>query len=192
MPWVFERAHVEVFTPVYACMCHPSQSCSMHAALGNWRRGCLCSSAPMTGNAAQNSNSSQFYITLAAAPQCDGKHVVIGEVVDGLGIVARIGAACCCLPVLFFGSFTMRVSASWPRPTKCDTSEAVSVAKCQQALGCDLPAFCRAGMHMSVIAPPVGMLLGPPMCTCRLDPVGHCVQRRRLPQWTGHRGLKCG
>jgi len=56
----------------------------------------------MTGNAAQNSNSSQFYITLAAAPQCDGKHVVIGEVVDGLGIVARIGAACCCLPVLFF------------------------------------------------------------------------------------------
>jgi len=54
----------------------------------------------LTGNAAQNSNSSQFYITLAAAPQCDGKHVVIGEVVNGLDIVARIGAARRCPPVL--------------------------------------------------------------------------------------------
>lgn len=41
--------------------------------------------------AAQNSNSSQFYVTLAAAPQCDGKHVVVGAVFDGHGILDRIG-----------------------------------------------------------------------------------------------------
>ena len=40
---------------------------------------------------AQNSNSSQFYITLAAAPQCDGKHVVVGTVTEGLDILQRIG-----------------------------------------------------------------------------------------------------
>lgn len=30
----------------------------------------------------KNSNTSQFYITLAPAPACDGKHVVIGRVVS--------------------------------------------------------------------------------------------------------------
>ena len=41
---------------------------------------------------AQNSNSSQFYISFAAAPQCDGKHVVVGTVTDGLEVLRRIGA----------------------------------------------------------------------------------------------------
>jgi peptidylprolyl isomerase len=35
------------------------------------------------GNSGMNSNTSQFFITLAAAPQCDGKHVIFGRVVSG-------------------------------------------------------------------------------------------------------------
>lgn len=34
----------------------------------------------------------QFYITLGAAPQADGKHVVIGKVVEGLGVLERLEA----------------------------------------------------------------------------------------------------
>mmetsp|Transcript_19588 Transcript_19588/g.35330 ORF Transcript_19588/g.35330 Transcript_19588/m.35330 type:complete len:242 (-) Transcript_19588:252-977(-) len=41
-------------------------------------------------NAGKNSNTSQFFFTLAAAPQCDGKHVVFGKVVEGLDILQRI------------------------------------------------------------------------------------------------------
>ncbi len=37
------------------------------------------------------SNTSQFFLTLAAAPQCDGKHVVFGRVLEGLEVLARIG-----------------------------------------------------------------------------------------------------
>jgi cyclophilin family peptidyl-prolyl cis-trans isomerase len=39
------------------------------------------------GNSGKNSNSSQFFITLTATPQCDGKHVVFGEVVSGFEIL---------------------------------------------------------------------------------------------------------
>ena len=35
------------------------------------------------GNSGKNSNSSQFFFTLGKAPQCDGKHVVFGEIVSG-------------------------------------------------------------------------------------------------------------
>lgn len=42
-------------------------------------------------NSGKNSNSSQFFWTLAAAPQCDGKHVVFGRVVEGLEVLQRIG-----------------------------------------------------------------------------------------------------
>jgi cyclophilin family peptidyl-prolyl cis-trans isomerase len=35
------------------------------------------------GNSGKNSNTSQFFMTLAAAPQCDGKHVIFGRVVSG-------------------------------------------------------------------------------------------------------------
>lgn len=37
-------------------------------------------------NSGQHTNRSQFYFTLAAAPQCDGKHVVIGKVVNEEGL----------------------------------------------------------------------------------------------------------
>jgi peptidylprolyl isomerase len=45
-------------------------------------------------NSGKNSNSSQFFVTLQKAPQCDGKHVVIGRVTpEGLPVVAAIAAA---------------------------------------------------------------------------------------------------
>lgn len=51
-------------------------------------RAGLCSMA----NTGKNTNSSQFFFTLAAAPQCDGKHVIFGHVVAGLDLLERIGA----------------------------------------------------------------------------------------------------
>ncbi|GAX28601.1 hypothetical protein FisN_1Hh608 [Fistulifera solaris] len=46
------------------------------------RRGILS-----MGNSGKNSNSSQFFITFDKAPQCDGKHVVFGEVVSGWDVL---------------------------------------------------------------------------------------------------------
>lgn len=43
-------------------------------------------------NAGPNSGGSQFFITLAATPWLDGKHAVFGKVVDGMGVVEKIGA----------------------------------------------------------------------------------------------------
>eukprot|EP00198_Chlamydomonas_reinhardtii_P000963 XP_001690298.1 peptidyl-prolyl cis-trans isomerase, cyclophilin-type [Chlamydomonas reinhardtii] len=43
-------------------------------------------------NSGKNTNTSQFFFTLAPAPQCDGKHVVFGKVVEGLEVLARIDA----------------------------------------------------------------------------------------------------
>jgi cyclophilin family peptidyl-prolyl cis-trans isomerase len=48
------------------------------------------------GNSGKNSNTSQFFVTLAAAPQCDGRHVVFGRVVSGFDVLEeaeRHGAA---------------------------------------------------------------------------------------------------
>uniref|UniRef100_A0A7S2SLM7 peptidylprolyl isomerase n=1 Tax=Rhizochromulina marina TaxID=1034831 RepID=A0A7S2SLM7_9STRA len=42
------------------------------------------------GNSGKNSNTSQFFFTLAAAPQLDGKHVVFGRVVSGLDVLKYI------------------------------------------------------------------------------------------------------
>ncbi|KAL4452330.1 hypothetical protein ABPG75_007992 [Micractinium tetrahymenae] len=41
-------------------------------------------------NSGKHSNTSQFYITLGKAPACDGKHVVIGRVVEGLEVLQQI------------------------------------------------------------------------------------------------------
>lgn len=43
-------------------------------------------------NSGKNSNTSQFFITLnsSGSPQCDGKHVVFGEVVSGLEVLEAI------------------------------------------------------------------------------------------------------
>jgi hypothetical protein len=46
---------------------------------------------PPPARAGKHSNTSQFYITFAAAPPCDQKHVVVGRVVQGLDVLQQIG-----------------------------------------------------------------------------------------------------
>ena len=47
--------------------------------------------------AGKNTNASQFMVTLAAAPQLDGKHVAFGKVVSGMEVLREIEA--CGAPV---------------------------------------------------------------------------------------------
>jgi cyclophilin family peptidyl-prolyl cis-trans isomerase len=43
------------------------------------------------GNAGPNTNTSQFFFTLAAAPHLDGENVAFGKVVEGLDVVLALG-----------------------------------------------------------------------------------------------------
>ena len=45
-----------------------------------------------TANAGLNRNGSQFYITTAAAPHLDGRHVVFGKVLSGMSTIETIEA----------------------------------------------------------------------------------------------------
>lgn len=45
-------------------------------------------------NSGKNSNSSQFYITFRETPQLNGKHVVFGQVVEGLEVLESVDKRC--------------------------------------------------------------------------------------------------
>ena len=42
------------------------------------------------GNSGKHSNTSQFFVTLAPAPQCDGKHVVFGRMISGWEVLRAV------------------------------------------------------------------------------------------------------
>ena len=57
----------------------------------NFKRRHACAGLLSMGNIGRNTNSSQFIITLRPCPQLDDKHVVFGQVINGMEVVREIG-----------------------------------------------------------------------------------------------------
>ena len=74
------------------------------------RRGLLS-----MANSGPNTNSSQFFFTLKALPHLDGKHVVFGEILEGMDIVEKM--------------------ASIPTDTKQFPKESIVVENCGELRG---------------------------------------------------------
>ena len=56
----------------------------------NFQRRHACAGLLSMSNRGRNKNSSQFFITLKPCPYLDGKHVVFGQVIEGMEVVRQI------------------------------------------------------------------------------------------------------
>lgn len=56
----------------------------------SFQRRHACAGLLSMANKGRNQNSSQFIITLKACPQLDGKHVVFGQVIEGMEVIRQI------------------------------------------------------------------------------------------------------
>ncbi|CAK56452.1 unnamed protein product (macronuclear) [Paramecium tetraurelia] len=57
----------------------------------NFSRRHACAGLLSMANRGRNTNNSQFFITLKPCPHLDGKHVVFGQVIDGIEVIKRVG-----------------------------------------------------------------------------------------------------